>query len=212
MQINMLNALLQRAALVLFVVAVLLAANENLRAQAVANGIPLTRRNDPYYGPLDPPGAALSVNGLPVPGGELDPSMVFAGPQNAFSPYVGYGPYYGYGPRWSGAPWGGYGWGYPAPYYRPPGVPIGYGGVWGYRYPRGLYLPGYRYGENWCGPFAGFYGPAQAIPGYHSYAPFAPLPFTAPNDLPAPQAVVPGAGSEAVPGKAVPKSAPAEGP
>jgi len=168
----------------------------------------------PRYGAYYPPGPPLPEvspeTGLPIKWSTVGPEPFYG------NPYLWGG---GYG--WGGWGWFG-GWGY---YGGVLGAyaPFGYGpGGAGYAYPRGPYWSAYRfgpygpgiygwnsgfgdprYGANFAGPYYGFYGPAQRVPGYRTYGPYNPpadavvvpgLPQTppqaeppvAPNELPVP--------------------------
>ena len=152
-----------------------------------------TRRWAPYYPPGPPEPIVSPETGLPQSWSTVGPEPFFG------NPYLwgGYG--YGYGLGWGW--YGGRGFAYGAlGAYAPFGY--GYGGS-GYAYPRGPYWSAYRfgpygwggygygntgfgdprYGANFGGPYYGFYGPAQRVPGYRTYGPYDP---------PADAVVVPG--------------------
>ncbi len=164
-----------------------------------------TRRSEPYYPPGPPIPIVSPETGLPQSWSTVGPEPFFG------NPYLwgGYG--YGFGYGWGGGWYGGRGFGYGAlGAYAPFG--FGYGGS-GYAYPRGPYWSAYRfgpygwgstgfgdprYGANFAGPYSGFYGPAQATPGYRTYGPYNP-----PSDA----VVIPGLTQ---PGLAQPQEAPAQ--
>ncbi|MGC4002670.1 MAG: hypothetical protein QM811_05850 [Pirellulales bacterium] len=113
-----------------------------------AEPVPLPRRLDAYFPPAPPAPEVNADTGLPQRWYTEGPAPFFG------SPYVGWG--YGYG------------YGY-APYYR---GAYGYGGF-GYGYRGGW--PGWGYGRSFYGPFGGYYGPAQAMPGYRTWGPYTPF-------------------------------------
>jgi hypothetical protein len=146
-----------------------------------------TRRFDPYFPPAPPPPEVSPETGLPIKWSTVGPEPFYG------NPYLwggGYG-WGGYGFGWGGfGGFGYYGGGLGA--YAPFG--FGYGGS-GYAYPRGPYWSAYRfgpygpgqygwntgfgdprYGANFAGPYSGFYGPAQRVPGYRTYGPYNPPP------------------------------------
>jgi hypothetical protein len=170
------------------------------------------RRWEPYYPPGPPEPIVSPETGLPQSWSTVGPEPFFG------NPYLwgGYG--FGYGWGW----YGGRGFAYGAlGAYAPFGY--GYGGS-GYAYPRGPYWSAYRfgpygygswgygntgfgdprYGANFGGPYSGFLGPAQRVPGYRTYGPYSP---------PADAVVVPGISQPdfSQPGLPHPHDAPAEG-
>lgn len=164
-----------------------------------------TRRTEPYYPPGPPLPVVSPETGLPLSWSTVGPEPFFGNPY-LWGGY-GYGFGYGWGGGWYG--WRGFGYGALAPY-----APFGFGyGGSGYAYPRGPYWSGYRfgpygwnagfgdprYGANFAGPYSGFYGPAQATPGYRTYGPYNPPPDAV---------VVPGL---TPPGLTQPQEAPAAG-
>lgn len=134
-----------------------------------------TRRFDPYFPPAPPPPEVSPETGLPLKWSTVGPEPFYG------NPYIWGG---GYG--WGG--FGGFGYfgGALGAY-----APFGYGpGGAGYAYPRGPHWSSYRfgpygfnsgygdprYGANFAGPYSGFYGPAQRVPGYRTYGPYNPPP------------------------------------
>ena len=141
-----------------------------------------TRRFEPYFPPGPPLPEVSPETGLPLKWSTVGPEPFYGNPYLWGGGY-GWGAFGGFG--YHGGALGAY-------------APFGYGyGGSGYAYPRGPYWSAYRfgpygfnsgygdprYGANFAGPYSGFYGPAQRVPGYRTYGPYHP---------PADAVVVPG--------------------
>lgn len=173
-----------------------------------------TRRIDPYFPPGPPMPEVSPETGLPLSWSTVGPEPFFGNPH-----------LWGGGWGWGGWGWRGWGWGAFGRWGYFGGAlgayaPFGYGpGGSGFAYPRGPYWSAYRfgpygpgvygwntgfgdprYGANFAGPYHGFYGPAQRIPGYRTYGPYNPPPDAvvipglpeaqpqlAPSELPVPE-------------------------
>lgn len=164
-----------RSSLLLIVCALIDASGNSVHAEPPPG---FTRRWDPCFPPGPPVPEVSPQTGLPLSWSTVGPEPFFGNPY-LWGGGLGWGWYGGFGYAYGGA-LGAY-------------APFGYGyGGSGYAYPRGPYWSAYRYGQyagpygygaNFGGPYAGFYGPAQRLPGYRTYGPYNP---------PADAVVVPG--------------------
>lgn len=181
--------------IVIGVCALLLGANNCARAEPPPG---FTRRWDPYFPPAPPLPEVSPETGLPLKWSTVGPEPFFG------NPYI-----WGGGFGWGGFGWGGFGWNGFGGWGRFGGwgyyggalgayAPFGAGPFW-----RNTGFGDPRYGANFAGPYHGFYGPAQRVPGYRTYGPYNPPadavvvpgmpqappqaePVIAPNELPVP--------------------------